>query len=55
MNFFPDNARESKEISETNYGIVSVPLTTFTSESKFSLINKVFYPSVEQNILIKKR
>lgn len=56
MNTFPEYARGEKQITENNYGIISAPLRTFSSKSPlFSAINKVFYPSVEQDILIKKR
>lgn len=54
-NLFPSNARGVKKITKNNYGIIASPLTTFSSNTKFRKINDIFYPSVEQNILIKKK
>ena len=54
MNLFPKNARGVKQITDTNLGIVSAPLTTFTSISGLSKVQPL-YRSCEQEILIKKK
>lgn len=55
LSLFPDNARGSKWITESNYGIISSPVRTFSSRSKLSLINKMLYPPVTQDIIIKSK
>jgi len=54
LNLLPQNARGVKQITDTNTGIISAPLTTFTSISGLNKIQPLFYPT-EQDILIKKK
>lgn len=55
LSLFPDNARGSKWITESNYGIISSPVRTFSSRSKLSLINKMLYYPTTQDIIIKSK
>lgn len=54
MNILPKNARGVKKITDNNTGIISAPLTTFTSISGLSKVQPLYRPC-EQEILIKKR
>jgi len=53
-NLFPKYARNDKNITETTYGNIIAPIRTFSSKSILNIINNVFFPSVNQKILIKK-
>lgn len=54
MNVLPKNARGVKQITDTNLGIISAPLTTFNKISGLNKIQPLYYPT-EQDILIKKK
>lgn len=54
MNIFPMNARGIKKITDTNLGIISMPLITFNKLSGLSFVQPLF-PPTEQNILIRKK
>ena len=54
MRFFPKNARGVKQITDTNLGIISAPISTFSKNSGLHKI-QAFYGVPEQNILIKKK
>jgi len=54
-NLFPQNSREKKQITDECYGVISTPVTTFSSNSKvLSKVNKIFIPR-NQEIMIRKK
>jgi len=55
LKLFPRVSRGTKMITEKNHGIISVPLSTFSNRSKLGVLNKILYPPVEQNIILKKK
>ena len=55
LSLFPDNARGSKWITDTNFGIIASPVTTFASRTRLGWVNKMLYPPVTQDIIIKSK
>lgn len=55
MNKFPKNARGKKYITDDCLGIISTPVTTFSSNSKvLKKVNKIYIPR-NQEIIIRKK